>query len=58
MTEQEQMIDDCEKRESRLDEWSVGFLDSIAKQIADGQPLTEKQDDRLTAIWETATAKG
>ena len=27
------MIDDCEKRESRMTEWEATFIDSISSQI-------------------------
>lgn len=58
MTEQEQMIADCEARESRLTDWQRSFVDSISKQLADGRSLTKKQDDMLTEVWDAATAKG
>ena len=58
MTEYEQMIDDCEKREERLNDWQRGFIDSIAKQMRDGRTLTKKQIETLDSIWERATARG
>lgn len=51
-----QMIHDIEQRESRLDDWQRGFVDSISKRLADGGSLTPKQDERLCEIWEKATA--
>jgi hypothetical protein len=57
-TEYRQLIDDCEARESRLDEWSCRFLDSIKAQLADGRPLSAKQTEKLDEIWERATARG
>jgi hypothetical protein len=53
-----QLIEDCEAREVRLDDWSRGFIDSIKLQLAQGRTLTEKQSERLDAIWERATARG
>ena len=50
-----QMIDDCEKRESKLTDWERTFIDSIHTQLATGRPLTEKQAERLDAIWERIT---
>ena len=32
MTEQEQMIEDCEHREERLSDWDRSFIDSISKR--------------------------
>lgn len=49
------MIEDCEKRQSKLTEWEVGFIDSIRKRIDDDLPLTEKQEEKLNAIWERVT---
>lgn len=58
MTEHEQMVEDCEARESRLSEWERTFIDSIGKQLRDGRTLSEKQVTRLDEIWERATARG
>lgn len=57
MSDAEQMVADCEAREGRLTEWEAGFIDSISRQIAD-RPLTEKQAERLEAIWDRVTARG
>jgi len=53
--EQVQMVDDCEKRDSKLTDWERGFLDSIFLQLADGRRLTEKQAERLDEIWQRVT---
>lgn len=50
-----QMIEDCEKRESKLSDWERQFIDDIAARIGRGQGLTPKQDERLTQIWERVT---
>ena len=50
------MLDDCEKRESKLSDWEIGFIDSISMQIAAGRIPTAKQIERLEAIWERVTA--
>lgn len=53
-----QMIEDCEGREQRLDDWARGFIDSIRRQMEAGRALSQKQADTLEAIWERATARG
>jgi hypothetical protein len=52
------MVEDCEKRESRLNDWERGFIDSIKKQLEDCELLTGKQIERLETIWEKATKNG
>ena len=47
----EQMLADCEARESRLTDWERGFIDSIRNSFDVGRGLTEKQDDALERIW-------
>lgn len=51
-----QMLDDIEKRESRLSDWESGFVDSISNRLREGLNLTDKQDQKLTAIWDRVTA--
>ena len=58
LTEQEQMVEDCEQRESRLSDWERAFIDSIGNQLRDGRTLTAKQAETLDSIWERATARG
>ncbi len=50
--EQDDMINDCTLRNSRLTEWESNFLDSLQHQ---SYPLTVKQDEILTRIWERVT---
>jgi hypothetical protein len=57
-SEYERMIDDCEKRESRLSEWEQGFISSISSQMDKGKSLTPPQIDTLESIWERVTARG
>jgi len=52
------LIDDCEKRESRLTEWEREFLDSVRTRIEGGTPLTPKQSETLDSIWERVTSRG
>lgn len=49
------MIEDCEKRESKLTAWEVDFIASLRGRIDDDYPLTEKQAARLTQVWERVT---
>ena len=53
--EHQQMVKDCEKRESKLTDWERGFIDSISKQMAEGRRLSEKQAATLDRIWERIT---
>ena len=52
------MLDDCEKRESRLTDWERGFVDSLRRQLEQGRRPSEKQVESLDAVWERATARG
>lgn len=49
------MIEDCEKRESKLSDWERSFIDSISMQLAKGHSLTAKQAEMLDTIWERVT---
>lgn len=49
------MLEDCEKRESRLTDWERGFVDSIRNQLERERPLSAKQIQALDGIWERAT---
>ena len=51
------LIQDCENREERLDDWERGFLDSIRRQLENNRRLTDAQETRLNAIWEKVTEK-
>ncbi len=53
-----QMIEDCERREDRLDDWSSNFIDSIRRQLEAGRNLTLNQKTKLEEIWQLATERG
>jgi uncharacterized protein YgfB (UPF0149 family) len=53
-----QMIEDCEKRAERLSEWEQSFIDSLSVQLSRGKVPTAKQIEKLSDIWERATARG
>lgn len=52
------MVEDCEKRESRLTEWEASFIDSIKDQLGRERPLSVKQIETLEKVWDRATSKG
>lgn len=51
--EQQQMVEDCINRESKLTSWEAQFIDGIASQE---YALTVKQAEFLNQIWERITA--
>ena len=53
-----QLVEDCEKRESRLTDWEAGFVDSIKMTLLDERPISRKQIDALNEIWKRASANG
>lgn len=52
------LLEDCEKREERLNDWERGFVDSLRRQIEEGRRPTPKQIEALDATWERATKRG
>lgn len=52
------MLDDCERRESRLTDWERTFVDSLRDQITRGHRPSPKQIETLDNLWERVTAKG
>ncbi len=53
-----ELLDDCEKRESRLSDWERGFVESMRSQLDNGRRPSLKQIETLDTIWERATARG
>ena len=53
-----QLVVDCENRESRLNGWERGFVDSIRRRLEQGQSLTDRQRETLESVWEHATERG
>ena len=51
-------LDDSEKRQDRLTDWEVNFIDSLRRQLEAGRRLTANQVEKLDDIWERATARG
>lgn len=52
------MVEDCEKRESRLTPWEMRFIDSIRNSLERDKLLSVKQTETLDRIWERVTASG
>ena len=52
------LIDDCEKREERLNDWERQFIDSLRSQIEAGRRPSVKQIEVLDRVWENATKRG
>jgi hypothetical protein len=55
MSDVEQMIQDCENRESKMSDWEQKFIDSIDAQLGRGSSLSPKQVETLENIWERVT---
>lgn len=56
--EQITLVEDCEARRDRLDDWQHTFVASMRVQLEAGAILTLKQEEKLDEIWERATARG
>jgi len=54
MTDTEAMIDDCMKRETKMNGWEREFLQSLS-ELDDVNNITPKQYERLERIWERIT---
>ncbi len=54
-SEDEDMVDDCLARDSRLTEWEQEFIRSLHERLDEGRELTEKQAARLDVIWDRVT---
>lgn len=52
------LIEDCEKRDTRLTDWERNFVDSLGRQLADGRRPTPKQIEILERVWDKATERG
>ena len=61
MEEYLQMIKDClsEKRRDSLTDWEARFLLDIERQLVrNTHPMTFKQQNRISEIWEKVTKNG
>jgi len=53
--EHQLMVQDCIACEAKLTDWERSFIDSLEHQLAQDRTLSEKQADKLDAIWERVT---
>lgn len=53
--EQMQMVEDCEKRESKLTAWERAFIDSMRSRLPE-PGLTPDQASKLEQIWDKVTS--
>ena len=58
LQEYQEMVTDCEDRESLLSEWETTFIESVGEQIAEKEFITIKQVAILERIWEKVTEAG
>lgn len=58
MDDNEQMLKDCEDRESKLTDWERSFIDSLQRQWEVKGSLSPRQAEVLEKIWERVTSKG
>ena len=56
--EQIPMIEDCENRDTKMNDWQCGFIDSISIKMADGKGLTVNEINKLNETWEMVTENG
>ena len=54
MTEAETMLEDCNKRESKMNEWERGFIQSL-NEFDDIGNMSLKQYETLEKIWDRIT---
>jgi hypothetical protein len=54
--EHQQMVQDCENRESKLTDFERSFIDSISRHLAAGRTLSIKQIQVLERAWERVTS--
>lgn len=54
--EYEQMLLDCQRRDSKLSDWERGFIESIDYAVGHGGIPTPKQCEKLDQVWERVTS--
>lgn len=52
------LIEDCEHRESKMNDWERIFLDSVRALVVAGVMLSKKQEQKLNDLWDRVTEKG
>lgn len=56
--EYNQMIEDCESRDRRMNEWEREFIESLKAQLKDERVPSARQIEKLNDVWEKVTSKG
>lgn len=55
LSDELQMVYDCETHESKLTDWERTFIDSIKNRLQGGRGLTDLQQGNLDKIWNRVT---
>ena len=55
VVEQAARVEDCQDRESKLNEWECGFIEDMDVLLAKGTTLTPRQDAVLEKLWDRVT---
>lgn len=55
MDDTEQMIQDCQNWQTKMNEWEQGFVQSIDEQYTKKGFLSAAQMDKLENIWQKVT---
>jgi hypothetical protein len=55
MEDWQTMVEDCEKRESKLTAWEAEFIASLRGRLDAEMGLTDKQAAQLEKVWERVT---
>lgn len=55
MSDDADMVADCEARDTKMSDWEQQFISDIAKRLSQGQSLTVNQSAKLEMIWERVT---
>lgn len=52
------MVNDCIKRQERMNDWETGFINNMRQLLDRGKTPSVSQTEIIDKIWERATAKG
>jgi hypothetical protein len=54
-SEVDQMIEDCEKRSHKMNDWELKFIDDISTRVGRGESLHPNTILKLEEVWERIT---